>query len=557
MRARPIALTLLGTVASLSAALVPTAPAQAESATVSASCAAPTKPGLMTCFSLRRTGGAATTGTVAGYGPADLRAAYKLPTTGGTGATVAIVDAYDNPRAEADLATYRAQFGLPACTTANGCFKKVNQNGAASPLPAFNAGWAGEISLDLDMVSAVCPSCKILLVEANSAYDNDLFAAEDRAVTLGARYVSNSWGRGEYSGDTSAEVHFNHPGVAITASTGDNGYGASYPATSRYVTAVGGTSLSRATTTSRGWTEKAWSGAGSGCSAFETKPTWQTVTTGCARRAEADVSAVADPNTGVAVYNGGWAVYGGTSASAPIVAAIYALAGTPGATDYPAAYPYAHQTSLFDVTTGTNGTCGPKMCTAGTGWDGPTGLGTPNGVAAFVKGTTTTTPAPAPTPTPTTVAPPKCTAAQVIANGGLESGGTSWTVTAGVVSTTADGERPHAGSRYAWLDGYGVTHTDSLAQTVTIPANCKTATLSYWIKISSADTGTAAHDTLTVKAGTTTLATYTNVNRTAYAQKSLSLAAFIGKSVTITFTGVEDASKPTSFVLDDVALNVA
>jgi subtilase family serine protease len=207
MRARPIALTLLGTVAGLSAAVLTPVPAQAGSAapSVTQSCATPTRPGVMTCFALRRTGAAASgtmsaMATPGGYGPADLRAAYKLPATGGTGATVAIVDAYDNPRAEADLATYRAQFGLPACTTANGCFRKVNQNGAASPLPAADAGWAGEIALDLDMVSAICPACKILLVEANSAYDSDLFVAEDRAVTLGAKYVSNSWGGGEFSG---------------------------------------------------------------------------------------------------------------------------------------------------------------------------------------------------------------------------------------------------------------------------------------------------------------------------------------------------------------------
>jgi hypothetical protein len=352
--------------------------------------------------------------------------------------------------------------------------------------------------------------------------------------------------------------------VAITASTGDNGTGAAYPATSRYVTAVGGTSLSRAGN-ARGWTEGAWSGAGSACSAYDAKPTWQTVTTGCARRAESDVSAVADPNTGVSVYNGGWAVYGGTSASAPIVAATYALAGTPGANDYPAAYPYAHQDSLFDVTSGANGSCGPALCTAGTGWDGPTGLGTPTGTAAFAPGTASPTPPPTTTPPPTPVTnpvpappkPPACAPAQLLGNGGLESGGVSWTATAGVVSSTADGERPHAGSRYAWFDGYGTKHTDTLAQTVTIPTGCKTATLSFWIKIASADTGTVAHDTFTVKVGSTTLATFSNVNRTGYLQKSYSLAAFVGQKVTVTFTGIEDASKPTSFVMDDVALSVS
>src|SRR5438067_1688274 len=211
-------------------------------------------------------------------------------------------------------------WGRTACTTANGCFRKVNQNGAASPLPSPDSGWASEISLDLDMVSAVCPNCHLLLVEANSSFDSDLFTAEDEAVALGAKYVSNSWGGSEWSGQSTDDAHFNHPGVVITASSGDNGVGASYPATSRYVTAVGGTSLSRASNT-RGWTESAWSGAGSGCSAYDAKPSWQTVSTACASRAESDVSAVADPYTGVAVYdtygNPGWQVYGGTSASAP------------------------------------------------------------------------------------------------------------------------------------------------------------------------------------------------------------------------------------------------
>ena len=202
--------------------------------------------------------------------------------------------------------------------------------------------------------------------------------------------MSNSWGGNEYSGQTTDDSHFNHPGVAITVSSGDSGNGAEYPATSRYVTAVGGTSL-RTASNSRGWTETAWSGAGSGCSSFDAKPTWQTVTTNCTRRAEADVSAVADPNTGVAVYQtygaSGWSVYGGTSAASPIIASVYALAGTPGASDYPASYPYAHPGNLFDVTSGSNGSCGSPQCTAGTGWDGPTGLGTPNGTAAFTAGT--------------------------------------------------------------------------------------------------------------------------------------------------------------------------
>jgi subtilase family serine protease len=361
---------------------------------VQASCARSTTPGAASCFALRRTDVAphaalAPNATPAGYGPADLQSAYKLPAGAGAGATVAIIDAFDDPTAESDLATYRAQFGLPPCTTANGCFRKINQNGQPSPLPTTNAGWAGEISLDVDMVSAVCPQCHILLVEANSN-GIDLYTAINQAVAQGARFISNSWGGSEFSGQTTIEQQYlNHPGVVITVSSGDDGTGSEFPSSSRFVTSVGGTTLTRSAN-SRGWTESAWAGAGSGCSAFDTKATWQTVTTACARRASADVSAVADPATGVAVYQtfggSGWMVYGGTSASAPIIASVYALAGTPGAVDYPAAYPYAAPGNLFDVTSGSNGACGGPMCDAGTGWDGPTGLGTPNGVGAFTSG---------------------------------------------------------------------------------------------------------------------------------------------------------------------------
>jgi subtilase family serine protease len=329
-----------------------------------------------------------------GYRPADLVGAYKLP-AGGSGQTVAIVDAYGDKTAEADLATYRSTFGLSACTTANGCFKKVNQSGVQGNYPQNNQGWALETQLDLQMVSAVCPGCKILLVEATNNQSSNLYAAEDTAARLGAIAISNSWGGGESSSETSQDVHFNHPGAAITVSSGDGGYGVEYPAASRYVTAVGGTTLNHASNT-RGWTETAWSGAGSGCSAYEPKPTWQT-NSGCTRRTVADVSAVADPNTGVAVYDSncnfygqltgqcfnGWGVVGGTSASAPIVAGVYASAGNAGSVNY-GSFPYSHTSSLFDVTSGSNGSCSPSyLCTSGTGYDGPTGLGTPNGTGAF------------------------------------------------------------------------------------------------------------------------------------------------------------------------------
>jgi subtilase family serine protease len=322
-----------------------------------------------------------------GYNPADLRSAYNLPSaTAGAGMTVAIVDAYDDPKAESDLSVYRSTFGLPPCTSASGCFRKVNQSGGTKA-PRGNVGWAEEISLDLDMVSAICPNCHILLVEGTSASFSSLSTAEDAAATLGANAISNSYGGSEWSTETSYDTHYKHQGIAITVSSGDNGYGVQYPAASPYVTAVGGTSLKVDTSTSRGWTETAWSGAGSGCSAYETKPSWQT-DTGCSKRTVADVSAVADPYTGVSVYDtygnvGGWLVFGGTSVASPIIASVYALAsGISGATY--GSYPYNNTSALNDVTSGSNGSCGGSyLCTAGPGYDGPTGLGTPHGAGGF------------------------------------------------------------------------------------------------------------------------------------------------------------------------------
>jgi subtilase family serine protease len=339
--------------------------------------------GHVRCFSLVKGDASPFASGPSGYGPADLQSAYALPSaTAGTGQTVAIVDAFDDPTAEQDLAQYRSFYGLPPCTSASGCFRKVNENGGTLPMPPPSADWSLEISLDLDMVSAVCPNCKILLVEATTNLNTDLYTAVDTAARLGANAISNSYGGGESSGETSSDTHFNHPGVAITASSGDSGYGVSYPAASRYLTAVGGTSLTRGGGT-RGWTESAWSGAGSGCSAYEAKPSWQT-DTGCSRRTVADVSAVADPNTGVAVLYGGlWWTVGGTSASSPIVASVYALAGN-ASTVNAGSYSYSHTSGLFDVTSGSNGSCSPSyLCHGAAGYDGPTGLGTPNGVSGF------------------------------------------------------------------------------------------------------------------------------------------------------------------------------
>ena len=318
--------------------------------------------------------------------------------------TVAIVDAYDLPTAESDLGVYRAQYGLPACTTANGCFRKVDQNGGSS-YPAANSGWGGEIALDIDMVSATCPNCHILLVETNSASFADLGPGVNTAVSLGAMAVSNSYGGLEWSAAGSADAaYYNHPGVAITAATGDYGYdaapnnnslyiGVNYPAASPYVVAVGGTSLVK-NGSARGWGESAWGdaphqlGAGSGCATYEPKPAWQ-ADSQCAKRMQADVSAVADPYaTGLAIYYaGGWSVAGGTSASSPIIAAVFALAGTPKPGTYPASYLYANPSGLNDVTSGNNDIWGlctiTYFCNGVSGYDGPTGLGTPNGTASF------------------------------------------------------------------------------------------------------------------------------------------------------------------------------
>jgi subtilase family serine protease len=325
-----------------------------------------------------------------GYAPADLQSAYNLQAAAlnnGATQTVAIIDAFDAPNAEGDLGVYRAQFGLSDCTTANQCFRKVNQSGNASPLPGPDSGWAQETSLDLDMVSAVCPNCKILLVEATSNSFTDLAAAVDRAALMGATQISNSYGGSEVFG-SSVESHYIHPGIDITVSSGDSGYGVEFPASSPHVTAVGGTHLVHSSN-SRGWAETVWSGAGSGCSGTFAKPSWQT-DTGCSRRSVADVAAVADPNTGVAVYdsypNGGqsgWFVFGGTSVAAPIIAAVDGLAGGRSAGTSYGSYPYSHTSEFYDVTGGANGSCtATYLCTGVAGYDGPTGIGTPNGVAA-------------------------------------------------------------------------------------------------------------------------------------------------------------------------------
>jgi subtilase family serine protease len=628
-------------------------------------CSATHAVGHESCFALKRSGihpvqagvspNAIPSGV--GYGPSQLQSAYGLTSasaSNGSGRTIALVDAYDYPNAASDLAAYRSAAGLPAAN-----FRKVNQNGATSPLPSpapSNDDWTGEAALDLDMASAICPLCNIVLVEAQDDQGTGLYVAQNTAASL-AGYISNSWGGGEDSSVTSSDsTYFTHAsGIVTTVSAGDSDYGVSYPATSPKVVSVGGTAL-RTASNSRGWTESVWNtsagseGTGSGCSAFEAKPSWQgalSLPSGCNNRIDNDLAADADPATGVAVYdtsngNGGWNEIGGTSASSPMVAAMFALAGNAGAN--PAQDVYQHTGNFFDVTSGNDGTCSPSyLCTAAAGFDGPTGWGTPNGIAGLQTGTsggnavtvtnpgnqsstvgtavslqihatdsvsgqtltysasglpaglsinsstglisgtptTATTYSTAVTAKDTTGATGStsftwtvstsgggdgCTAAQLIGNPGFETGSAApWTTTAGVINANGSGQTSHGGTWYAWMNGYGTTHTDTVSQPVSIPSTCKTATFSFWLHIDTSETTTTtAFDTLKVQvlnsSGTvlSTLATYSNLNHiTGYAQHSFSLASYIGQTVTLKFTGSEDSSLQTSFVLDDNALNVS
>jgi Putative Ig domain len=580
-----------------------------------------------------------------GYGPSQLQSAYNLTSASaanGAGRTIAVVDAFDDPTAAADLATYRSDAGLPVVPS----FKKLNQNGATSPLPAeapVSDDWTLEESLDLDMASAICPLCNIVLVEATNDSGTGLDVAQNAAASV-AGYISNSWGGTETASDTTLDsTDFNHPGDVITASAGDSDFGVIYPATSPNVVAVGGTRLSTASN-ARGWTESVWNttpgseGTGSGCSTIEPQPSWQTALglTGCSRRIDNDVSADADPATGVAVYdtsngNGGFNEVGGTSASSPMLAAMYALAGSAGTT--PANDIYTHKSNFFDVTTGNDGSCSPAyLCTAETGYDGPTGIGTPNGIAGLVAGaagstitvtnpgsqtgtvgtavslqihatdstagqtlTYTATGLPAGlsisssgliSGTPTTAATSSvavtakdttgasgsasftwtispvgggtCTNhTQLLGNPGFETGSAApWTSTAAVINENGSGETSHTGSWYAWMDGYGTTHTDTLSQTVTIPAGCTATSFSFWLHIDTAETTTTtAFDKLTITANGTTIATFSNLNHnTGYTQHTFSLGSSAGSSVTVKFSGTEDSSLQTSFVVDDTAI---
>jgi subtilase family serine protease len=395
----------------LLAGLTFVAGAQADPPTNEKSCGAPAEE-RAACLAVHHHGRSSLPATPAGYGAADIQSAYGLTAaaaSNGAGVTVAIVDAYDDPNAYNDLAQYRSTEKLPAIAScapsqlagsSTPCFAKVNQSGAAGPYPIGNSGWAEEISLDIDMVSATCPKCNILLVEATTNSFANLGAAVNTAAGFGPVSIGNSYGGSEFSSEASiAQAYYAHPGIAITASSGDSGYRTEFPASAASVIAVGGTSLRKQS--GGGWTQTVWSGAGSGCSSYIPKPSWQH-DTGCSHRTVADVAAVADPNTGVRVYDSykepGWMIFGGTSASAQVIAGVYGLAGH-GASNASALYKGGSilfgspNPLLTDVTSGSNGSCAGRgrtakpalayLCTGETGYDGPTGMGTPAGIGSF------------------------------------------------------------------------------------------------------------------------------------------------------------------------------
>lgn len=344
--------------------------------------------GVASCHALRRTDITANASLLVpasilpGLQPTDLQTAYGL--TGnigaGTGQTVAVVVAYDNPALASDLAVYRNEFRLPSCTVANGCLSFVFEKKVK---PSKDPSWAAESDLDVDMVSAICPQCKIVVAEAASNQIADLAAATGSAVAAGATEVSNSYSVPEDPAFAQYASVYNVPGVPMTAGAGDSGYGTvAFPASLASVTAVGGTSLVEIAGSAP--SETVWGSTGSGCSALEAKPSWQT-DSGCAMRTNNDVAVVGDPATGVATYMsalGGWNVFGGTSVGAPIVAAMYALAGN-GRSLVGASNLYANP-SAFRAVLGSSGTCSPSyLCNGGSGFNGPAGLGAPTGLAAF------------------------------------------------------------------------------------------------------------------------------------------------------------------------------
>jgi len=332
-----------------------------------------------------------------GLTPAQVRHFYGFDQIAnkGAGQTIAIVDAFDDPNIESDLAVFSAQFGLPSCTTANGCFRKIY---AAGSKPRADAGWSLEISLDVEWAHAIAPAAKIVLVEAATNSFANLIQAVDVAVASGASAVSMSFGGNEFASQTTYDAHFNVPGVTFTASSGDSGSGVEYPAASPYVLAVGGTTIQTADALGTYSSETAWSGSGGGQSAIESEPLYQS-SFGIAsnnKRGVPDVAYDGDPNTGFSVYDSvryqgqaGWFQIGGTSAGAPQWAALIAIAnsmrvGLGKGAIYGAPFALynasAYGANFHEISSGSNGSCG-TLCNAGSGYDYVTGLGSPRAAA--------------------------------------------------------------------------------------------------------------------------------------------------------------------------------
>jgi hypothetical protein len=477
-------------------------------------------------------------GELGGFDPADLQSAYEIPAGVESPQTIALIDAYGYTEAEADLAVYRSKYGLPPCTTANGCFKKVNGKGEAGNYPVEEPGWDEEAALDEDMASAACPECHILMVEAKSQSPSQLGASVDTAAELGATEISNSYGFPEtedaYCGTTGCsqfDKYYEHPGVVIVASAGDSGYENTYetdrgryfplstlfPASSPDVVAVGGTALYRDSSVARGWREEVWDetareiGSGSGCSKFEPKPAWQS-DEGCARRTDNDVAAVAAVETGVSVrVDGQWEIYGGTSVAAPLVAGIEAHASSYVRSLGARAF-YEQPSYLFDVSEGFDGytasECAPSLylCNGELGYDAPGGMGTPDGVPVIAGETR---------PTVTAVAP----------DGGPAKGGTKVTISganlAGVTEVRFGAEKAKS-----FRLGAATTIT------AVAPAGAAGASVNVIVVTADGESATSAADTFTY-AGAPTV--------TKVSPDEGPVAG--GTEVTISGTGFTDATK--------------
>lgn len=381
-------------VAALITALAPAASATtAGAATGEATTVEAAIAGVAAQLHVRATTGGPVSPAAGNSGPftaADLQEAYRLPSGRLGGQTIAIVVPYDNTGAESDLRQYRAGSGMHPCDAEFPCFKKIDQRGGDA-LPPPMANWALNGVVGLEMASAACPNCKLLLVEADDESIASMGAAVDQAAAQGADAVAVMWGYTEFDGQSAYAAHFDHPGMPITAASGsgfNTGGRAVVPAAYSSVVAVGGTELWRDPATARGWQEAAWRSTGSGCSLYEPRPRWQRKGDCGGRRTLADVSSVASEQTPVQIYSslvGGWASASGTPVAAAFIAGVYGLAGnTSTAPAGKRLYATANSEYLFDITTGANGTCaGSSVCTAAPHYDGPSGMGTPNGTGAF------------------------------------------------------------------------------------------------------------------------------------------------------------------------------